>query len=61
VGPEPAEGLEQLLEAEYRLARMEARWESRGTAVAVLVVVALVAWALWRDGALKLNLAALRD
>jgi hypothetical protein len=52
--------LEQLLETEYRLARLEAKWEHRGAVVAVLVMVAVFALALFRDGVLKVDLAALR-
>ena len=55
-GPE----LEQLLDAEYRLARLEARWESRGTVLMVLVLVATVAWALWSQGVLNFNPGAIR-
>lgn len=51
--------LEQLLETEYRVARLEAKWEARGAVLVVLVLVAALALALFREGVLKVDVGAL--
>jgi hypothetical protein len=61
VGHEPGidPELEQLLETEYRVARLEAKWEARGAVLVVLVLVAALALALFREGVLKVDVGAL--